>query len=50
MKPQKDIVERLNKLKETINHHRYLYHVLDKQEISDEALDSLKDELFKIEQ
>lgn len=45
----KDVVERLQKLKETIDHHRYLYHVLDKQEISDEALDSLKDELKKLE-
>ncbi|MBU4480156.1 NAD-dependent DNA ligase LigA [Patescibacteria group bacterium] len=50
MNPSKEITERLNKLKETINHHRYLYHILDKQEISEEALDSLKDELFKIEQ
>lgn len=42
--------DRISKLKETINHHRYLYHVLDKQEISDAALDSLKHELFKLEQ
>ncbi len=42
--------ERIGKLKKTINHHRYLYHVLDKQEISDEALDSLKKELFDLEQ
>lgn len=46
----KEVVERLEKLKETIDHHRYLYHVLDKQEISDEALDSLKDELKKLEE
>ncbi len=45
----KDIEERYNKLKETVDHHRYLYHVLDKEEISAEALDSLKDELVKIE-
>jgi len=32
-----------------INHHRYLYHVLDKQEISEEALDSLKHELSQLE-
>lgn len=44
-----EIRERLEKLKETIEHHRYLYHVLDKEEISAEALDSLKDELVKIE-
>ncbi|MFH1968309.1 MAG: NAD-dependent DNA ligase LigA [bacterium] len=42
--------QRVEKLRKAINHHRYLYHVLDKQEISDEALDSLKKELFDLEQ
>ena len=42
--------QRIDKLKKEINHHRYLYHVLDKQEISDAALDSLKNELYKLEQ
>jgi DNA ligase (NAD+) len=42
--------KRIEKLREVINHHRYLYHVLDKQEISDSALDSLKEELFNLEQ
>jgi DNA ligase (NAD+) len=42
--------QRIKKLRDTINHHRYLYHVLDKQEISDAALDSLKKELFDLEQ
>jgi len=42
--------QRIEKLKKTINYHRYLYHVLDKQEISDAALDSLKKELFDLEQ
>jgi len=42
--------QRIKKLKQEINHHRYLYHVLDRQEISDGALDSLKHELFKLEQ
>jgi DNA ligase (NAD+) len=42
--------KRIEKLKETINHYRYLYHVLDKSEISDSALDSLKKELFDLEQ
>ncbi len=42
--------KRIEKLKAEINHHRYLYHVLDRQEISDAALDSLKNELFKLEQ
>lgn len=41
--------ERLTKLRKEIDHHRYLYHVLNKQEISDEALDSLKHELSEIE-
>ncbi|MBI5465694.1 MAG: NAD-dependent DNA ligase LigA [Candidatus Kerfeldbacteria bacterium] len=42
--------ERITKLKAEINHHRYLSHVLDKQEISEAALDSLKHELYKLEQ
>ncbi len=42
--------ERIEKLKKEIEHHRYLYHVLDKQEISEEALDSLKHELYRLEQ
>jgi len=40
---------RIDKLIKEISHHRYLYHVLDKQEISDSALDSLKKELFDLE-
>ena len=42
--------QRIKKLREEINHHRYLYHVLDTQEISDAALDSLKHELYDLEQ
>ncbi len=45
-----DVRGRLKKLKETIERHRYLYHVLDRQEISDEALDSLKKELYDMEE
>ncbi len=41
---------RIEKLKMEINHHRYLYHVLDRIEISDAALDSLKHELEKLEE
>jgi len=41
---------RIEKLKELINHYRYLYHVEDKEEISQPALDSLKKELFDLEQ
>ncbi len=46
---RQQIKERIEKLKKLINYHRYLYHVLDKQEISDAALDSLKKELFDLE-
>lgn len=42
--------QRIRKLRQEINHHRYLYHVLDKQEISDAALDSLKNQLEELEQ
>src|SRR3989344_4277974 len=45
----KEVKGRLEKLKKTIERHRYNYHVLDKQEISPEALDSLKHELVEIE-
>ncbi|MBI1960804.1 MAG: NAD-dependent DNA ligase LigA [Candidatus Liptonbacteria bacterium] len=41
--------KRIGKLRAEINHHRYLYHVLDRQEISEGALDSLKKELFDLE-
>jgi DNA ligase (NAD+) len=41
--------ERLVLLKSAIEKHRYNYHVLDQQDISDEALDSLKNELVQIE-
>ena len=41
--------ERLDLLKKSIEKHRYNYHVLDTQDISDEALDSLKRELGNIE-
>lgn len=47
---RKEAQQRINNLKDVINYHRYNYHVLDKQEISDEALDSLKHELFLLEQ
>lgn len=46
---RRQVKERIEKLKKEINHHRYLYLVLDRQEISDAALDSLKHELEKLE-
>ncbi|MDP3772380.1 MAG: NAD-dependent DNA ligase LigA [bacterium] len=42
--------QRLEKLRAEIARHRYLYHVLDRQEISDAALDSLKHELTALEE
>ena len=47
---KQEVKNRINKLREAINYHRYLYHVQDNQEISDSALDSLKKELFDLEQ
>lgn len=42
--------KRIEKLREVIDYHRYLYHVEDRQEISDAAHDSLKHELYELEQ
>jgi DNA ligase (NAD+) len=42
--------KRIAQLTSEINHHRYLYHVQDTQEISDAALDSLKHELVELEE
>lgn len=42
--------QRIEKLKKLINYHRYLYHVEDRQEITESALDSLKHELYTLEQ
>lgn len=46
---KQEVKNRIEKLKKEIDRHRYLYHVLDKPEISDAALDSLKHELFNLE-
>lgn len=46
---KKEIKNRIDKLKKEIDQYRYFYHVLNKTKISDGALDSLKDELFKLE-
>lgn len=40
---------RIEKLRKEVERHRYQYHVLDRQEISDAALDSLKHELAQLE-
>ncbi|HTY40067.1 MAG TPA: NAD-dependent DNA ligase LigA [Candidatus Paceibacterota bacterium] len=42
--------ERIARLRREINRYRTAYHVYDKSLISDEALDSLKKELFDLEQ
>ncbi|MBI5370146.1 NAD-dependent DNA ligase LigA [Candidatus Uhrbacteria bacterium] len=42
--------ERVEKLRQVIEKHRYAYHVLDEQTMSDAALDSLKHELYQLEQ
>ncbi len=42
--------ERIAKLKRLIEKARYAYHVLDKPIMEDEVLDSLKHELYKLEQ
>lgn len=47
---KQETAERIRKLRKEIDYHRYLYHVLDKQEISDAAVDALKHELYTLEQ
>jgi DNA ligase (NAD+) len=46
----KEVEKRVAKLREAINKYRYEYHVLNKSDISPEALDSLKMELVKLEE
>lgn len=46
---KEEIKNRIEKLRKSINYHRYLYHVEDREEISAEALDSLKKELKDLE-
>ncbi len=50
MKYTTEIKDRASKLRELINYHRYLYHVEDREEITPAALDSLKNELAKLEE
>jgi DNA ligase (NAD+) len=49
-KVPKEEVERARKLREAIDRYRYEYHVHDREEISIEALDSLKHELSLLEE
>ncbi len=48
-KVPREVIERLQKLKKTIEFHRHAYHTIDKPEITDEAYDSLVRELQEIE-
>lgn len=47
---KQEAAERIEKLRESIQKYRYQYHVLDALEISESALDSLKHELYELEQ
>lgn len=49
MKPPKEAIQRTEKLRHLIDYHRRKYHNEDVSEISDSALDSLKKELFDLE-
>ena len=46
---QKDVQQRLDELREQLEHHLYRYHVLDDPEISDAHYDRLYDELRSLE-
>jgi DNA ligase (NAD+) len=46
---KKSVQRRLNDLREQVDHHLYLYHVLDEPEISDAEFDRLYDELEALE-
>lgn len=45
----KETIDRIHKLRTLIDQYRYEYHVLDRQTLSDDALDSLKHELAQLE-
>lgn len=49
MKPPESVIKRVKKLRDELNEHSYLYHVLDKPTISDEAYDKLFNELLELE-
>ncbi len=48
--PSSEIRDRVKKLRETINHYRYLYHVEDREEIPESARDALMHELAELEE
>lgn len=47
---KREVEERILKLRQLINTYRYEYHVLDTQAVSDAVNDSLKHELYLLEQ
>lgn len=49
MHPSDDLAKRAATLRDEINHQRYLVHVLNQEDLSEAALDSLKHELVTIE-
>ncbi len=46
----KEIIDRYNKLSQSIKRHQHLYHTMDAPEISDEAYDSLLREVLNLEE
>ncbi|HEY4501476.1 MAG TPA: NAD-dependent DNA ligase LigA [Candidatus Paceibacterota bacterium] len=46
----KEAKERIEKLRQLLEHHRHLYYALDAPEIADSAYDELEDELRRIEE
>jgi len=47
---QKDVQQRLDELREQVDHHLHRYHVLDEPEISDAEYDRLYDDLKALEE
>jgi DNA ligase (NAD+) len=47
---QKDVQQRLDELRDQVDHHLHRYHVLDEPEISDAEYDRLYDELKALEE
>ncbi|MEF3692394.1 MAG: NAD-dependent DNA ligase LigA [Candidatus Moraniibacteriota bacterium] len=50
MLKNKEIGQKIEKLRKEVDKHRYLYHVLDKPEIDDSVYDSLLEELIDLEE
>lgn len=48
-RPNKDVIQRIEELREQVNYHNHRYYVLDNPEISDAEYDRLFDELAALE-